>query len=710
MSKKVFVSSRLNGELDHERNIAFTVISDMGLKPILWEKEASLAEHNQTWWRQQIDESGLFVLLLGSSISPPVYDEFYTAIALNRNLAVFCKDISLITQRKLTPSNWDTEERCRIELDWLYNWLAQHRINMIESDTSFTTRLRDAVADALEFKETLPRQYLIDNSEIDRIRSLYVPPTNYHQAESILAEKRLLVLTGPPHIGKTATAIFLLAELFKTKKLRSLITCSSRNELARIAGIRDAGILLDDVFGKVIFDEECSGAESEIILCLTENNYVVITSRSEVFAEGLAYTRFGEVFVESNQVCLEQEGAYDNEQLGQILQNHLELALERSIITSEQVDIVNRRRPLILKALRFPHNIERFAMEHLRQVLRLSDVQMALSRSKEVERASGLWYRRLSQNQKVVAISLAICGFGDWQRFSSCVATIASLLGVQVRDVTTDLKDMGGYIASGSKVAFRHPSYHVGVVREIAYRDSAIVKQLLREGLDSYEERILLGMALREIAEKDPDTVFTLAPALAMRRGRGRKHAIIALGEVSEMHSKQAISVLKEIATTGGPVHRKGAVRSLRRFADSEPELVREALLPLVKDPNHNVRAIVANVFSEKCSIFGSVAFDVLCRLIADENAKVRKQAIIGLDKLAWDFPDDAYSVLANLPEYAMNPKVKWFANSFCLQYERRKGLLEKADTRLRQLEQDNQPHIQKKLRELRCGETDASV
>lgn len=218
MSKKVFVSSRLNGELAQERNIAFNVISGMGLEPVLWEKETSLAEHNQRWWRQRIDESGLLILLLGSSISPPVYDEFAIAIGLNKKLALFCKDINLITQRQLIPSNWQTEESCRTALDWLYDWLTRHRINVIDSDTSFTIALRNAVADAIEFKETLSRQYLIDTDEVDRIRSVYVPPRDYHQAESILAEERLLLLLGPPHVGKTATAIFLLAELFKPKK------------------------------------------------------------------------------------------------------------------------------------------------------------------------------------------------------------------------------------------------------------------------------------------------------------------------------------------------------------------------------------------------------------------------------------------------------------------------------------------------------------
>lgn len=701
MSKKVFVSSRLNGELDRERGISLSVISGMGLEPILWEKEASLAEHNQRWWRQQIDESGLLILLLSSSISPPVYDEFATAIGLNKKLVVFCKDINLITQRKLILSNWETEESSSVALDWLYTWLAEHRINIIESDASFTIALRDAVADALEFKETLSRHYLIDTNEINRIRSVYVPPSNYHQAESILAEKRLLLLLGSPHIGKTATAIFLLAELFKTKKLRSLITCSSRSDLAYISDIRNAGILLDDAFGKVIFDEECSGIESQAILSLAENNYVVITSRAEVFSEGLAYTRFGEVSLESHCVHLEQEGSYDDEQLGQILENHVRFALDRDIITLEQADIIKRQWALILKGLRFPHNIERFAMVHLNQVKRPRDVEIALKKSKEIEHASGQWYRRLSTEQKAIVVSLAICGFEDWNQFNTCTATAASLLGIQMRDISTELPQMSGYIRVGDKLAFSHPSYHVGIIGEIAYRDYAIVKQLLLEGKDCREGRILLGLALREMAEKHPNIVLTLAPALAMRPGRVKKHAIIALGRIDKTKSREAIPLLKDISVTGGSVHRRRAVRSLGHYIEIEPELVCDAILPLLDDPAHLVRLNIARVFSDKYSVVPSTAFSILSSLIADTNAKVRKQAMIGLNKLVWQFPDEAYHVLDSLPEHAITPKIRWFANNFCLQYEKKKGLVKEFNKRMRKLEQDSHIYIQRKLQQI---------
>lgn len=700
VSKKVFVSSRLDGELDHERAVASRVISDMGLKPILWENEASVAEHNQKWWRHQIDNSGLLVLLLGSSISPAIYDEVSTAIGLNKRLVVFCKDIGLISHKKLASVNWETEESCREALDWLYNWLARHRLNRIENDASFEITLRDAVADALEFKETVPQRYLIDSKEIDRIRSLYVPPRNYNQAKTILAEKRLLLLLGPPHIGKTATALYLLAGFFRTKSLRSLLTCSSSSDLAHVAGVCNAGILLDDAFGKVIFDEGRSGNESQAILALAENNYVIITSRAEVFREALTYTRFGEVSVESNCVYLEQEGSYDDEKLGLIFQHHLELALDRGLITEEQGNIANRHRAMIVKELRFPHNIERFAMVHLSRVRRPGDIQRALRQSKEVEKASGQWYRRLHGNQKAIAIALAICGFENWNHFNACVAAVAHLVGTQVRSVFSDLVEMGSYISVGEKLAFGHPSYHVGVIGEIACRDYAIVKQLLVEGRDSHDERILLGLALRDIAATHPNAVLALAPVLAMRPGRVKKHGIIALGKVGKEHSREAISLLKDI--TGGPVHRRRAVRSLTHFVGIEPELVCEALLPLVEDPNHLVRLKVAMAFSENSSKFPSTAFKVLSMLVADESAKVRRQAVSGMRKLVWDFPDEAYRVLDNLPEHAMTLSARWFANEFCSQYEKKKGLVEKANKRIEQLEKESHAYIQKRLPQLR--------
>ncbi|GAI03841.1 unnamed protein product, partial [marine sediment metagenome] len=182
---------------------------------------------------------------------------------------------------------------------------------------------------------------------------------------------------------------------------------------------------------------------------------------------------------------------------------------------------------------------------------------------------------------------------------------------------------------------------------------------------------------------------------------RVKRHAIIALGKVDKAYSKNAIALLKDITVKGGPVQRRKAALSLGHFVDSEPELVCQALLPLLDDPNHLVRVKVARVFSQNWFAFPSVAFDVLSKLIADENVKVRKEAMVGLEKLMWVFPEEAYRVLSELPEYAMNPKVKWFANKFCLEYEQRLGMVEEANSRIHRLGQDNQPYIQRKLRQM---------
>jgi hypothetical protein len=192
-----------------------------------------------------------------------------------------------------------------------------------------------------------------------------------------------------------------------------------------------------------------------------------------------------------------------------------------------------------------------------------------------------------------------------------------------------------------------------------------------------------------------------LAPALAMRPGKVRKHAIIALGKVDKAYSKDAVSLLRQIATKGGAVHRRRAARSLGSFADSEPKLVCEALLLLVDDPSHLVRLNIARVFSDKRSAFPDVAFAVLCRLLVDKNAKIRRQAVRGLEKLVWDFPDDAYRVLNNLPNHAATPKIRWFANRFCISYERMKGLTDEAAMRLERLKLDSHTYIQKRLHQI---------
>jgi hypothetical protein len=683
MNKKVFVSSRLNGELDEERAIASRTITDMGLKPILWENETSTAEHNQKWWRQQIDESGVLVLLLGVTISPPIYDEVSTAIRLNKRLAIFCKDVNLVCEKKLVPQNWAIETDSRPALDWLYNWLGQHRLNRIGDLDSFKIALKTAIADTLEFTQAIPHRYLVNQTKLARIQALYVRPQEFSQAKSILEQKRLLFLLGPPHIGKTATALYILAGLVTSRAVKSVIACTSQDDLMQInsADVSDVGILLDDAFGKVSFDEEGVGTESQAILSLAERNFVIITARTEIFKEALPYTRFGEIAIESSCVYLNQESSYDEGQLKRILENHLKFALDIGLIAQEQADIANRHKPMVFKELRFPHNIERFAMVHLREVQKPSDLQAAVKQSKEIERAAGQWYARIGDKQKAITIALAVCGFEDWRQFDSCSKSIAPVMGIEKPALPQDLTDIGGYIEVGDKLAFGHPSYYTGVIREIIVRHYAVVKSLLDEGKDSLEGCIFLGLALREMAGKHPSAVLTLAPALALRPGRVKKHAVFALGKVDQAHSKDAIRSLNEIASRDDHRgHRGSAVRYIGRFAESEPKLVCEVLLPLVDDPHVHVRLNVARVFSDKYSAFPTVAFGVLRRLLLDENRRVRRQTIIGVEKLVWDFPDDAYQLLSNLPNHS-GTKIRSFANEFCRSYERMKGLTDETAT-----------------------------
>jgi len=342
-------------------------------------------------------------------------------------------------------------------------------------------------------------------------------------------------------------------------------------------------------------------------------------------------------------------------------------------------------------------------MVHLGEIQKPGDLQAAVKQSKEVERAVGQWYTRLGDKQKAITIALAVCGFEDWNQFSSCLKGIARVMGIQKPVLPQDLTDNGGYIAVGDRLAFGHPSYHTGVLVEICVRHYPVVKSLLDKSKDSREGRMLLGLALREMAGTHPDVVLAVAPALAMRPGNVRKHAIIALGRVSKAYARDAVSLLREIATKGGGVHRRRAARSIGSFADSEPKLVCEALLPLVDDPSHLVRLNIARVFSDKHSAFPAVAFSVLSRLVADKNGKIRRQAVKGLEKLVWDFPDDAYRVLNRLPNHAATPRIRWFANRFCLSYERMEGLTDEARMRLEKLKQDSHTYtyIQRRLQQI---------
>jgi hypothetical protein len=134
----------------------------------------------------------------------------------------------------------------------------------------------------------------------DRIDCLYVPPVEYDEIRKILAEKRIVFITGTPEFGKTYTAVRLLWEYFNEDYIPIWWEGEEepeRREMRR--SLEDIErtlkphhvVYFEDPFGKVEYESR-SILEREIgtiIDCVHNvgDVFVIITSREEVFKKFL---------------------------------------------------------------------------------------------------------------------------------------------------------------------------------------------------------------------------------------------------------------------------------------------------------------------------------------------------------------------------------------------------------------------------------------
>ncbi|MCK4733480.1 MAG: hypothetical protein KAT65_13590, partial [Methanophagales archaeon] len=131
-----------------------------------------------------------------------------------------------------------------------------------------------------------------------RIDEVYVPPLEYEDMAETLKEKRIVFITGTPEYGKTYTAVRLMWEYYNRgyepgwiKGGEPAERIEVRKRLENIsAELKPRHIIyFEDPFGRTKYERR-EGLEREIETIIdtvkqVEDDYVIITSREEVFKE-----------------------------------------------------------------------------------------------------------------------------------------------------------------------------------------------------------------------------------------------------------------------------------------------------------------------------------------------------------------------------------------------------------------------------------------
>ena len=312
---------------------------------------------------------------------------------------------------------------------------------------------------------------------LERHGGTFVPPKQFDAALAALSERKLLILTGPPHVGKSSTALGLMSAICGEASGRRILALSVEQALKRVGSLENELIVLDDAFGEVELKNADGANAVGSLERLALSNCVVVTSRKAVLEEARRKTKLGEsVSLRISVVELNQEGSYDSAALALVLDRHLTYQSSEACpleirIPVEKANEIRRFAAYIVSELRFPHNVERFVSAWNTVPFEGRYVDVLIARSKDIELAARRWYEGLSDPLRLTVCLCALFPNPSPEERSG----ILTDLGIASVNERVLARDSGGYLGYNRSLQMAHPSYREGVLRALKseYLDDA---------------------------------------------------------------------------------------------------------------------------------------------------------------------------------------------------------------------------------------------
>ena len=177
---KIFVSSKIKGELEEERKLARQVIDDdLKQEAVMWEKlPPAMAKSSEDAYLEGVRNSQVYVGIIGAKYSPGSFDEFQEALSKGKKPLIFVKDVP------------DREPK---EFEFLENTKKFKHANYSKA-AEFPSKLKDSIV-ALIAEEALAQMQMKGVAQADYAQSYrneYVRPLfeETNVVMQILREKR----------------------------------------------------------------------------------------------------------------------------------------------------------------------------------------------------------------------------------------------------------------------------------------------------------------------------------------------------------------------------------------------------------------------------------------------------------------------------------------------------------------------------------------
>lgn len=650
MTVKVFVSSRMSEFRDERLRVADTVGVQMALDPILFEKQPA-GGHLPDWWRRRISESDIYILLLGKEVSRAVVDEFLTAKRLARPIIVLTTQGSMVVERRLeviTDDGWTDHDT---EIKELYDFLTEHKWKEFGTSEDLEREVRSSISQYLRVDTLVPLEVVVERERLDDVSGVFVAPREYEDARQRLRDTGLVVIGGPPHVGKTAMAMNLLNEALDLGEIITVVQLRNLDDLARVRRAKKIGILLDDVFGAVQYDTDSFADRWEEVQRMAQANLIVATSRTEVMQETGYESKLVYRHLEGSVVDL-SEASYSIRTRSAIVRRHVNHWASKWTSFKGREILLNRTQ-YIAKKLRFPHNIAHLVQFYGDDICSVPELEDCVEKARVIEDEIGKWFMRLEGGIRLFLIVLAFYEESTEEQLSKLYDLMCKEMKEGSLPIGDINKEIGSYMRLGRRCRLRHPSYRVAILEQayVTYREEVlrcvtrISSAIDVAGIGSRVKEAMAILGVRHPSEivrflQETRTADRAADSdiVAIMRRIGWKYPYETLMTVLDWHDLSGVEKLV------GGVHSK-----LLHMPITEVDRWEPLLSKMVVHPNRVVRYRSAQLLQRFASRKPRRALMITETLSRDQDSRVRKSVAMTMQPLVAKLPREALALLRQL-------------------------------------------------------------
>ena len=666
---KVFISSRMTGELDLERRVALETIQELAKRHRV-DMSAVTFEHQPAppstttagASLQWVAESDVFIGIYYRTISPIVRDEFYAA--QRRNIPTF------LFVKSLDPAALTTGEA--VAYSELRDFLSGKDSAYVYKQFTGADLALHVASCLLEYiprRFMFPRldeKYVLSTADLARLENLsrkYVPPVSFDTFKLHLLRERLVIISGPPHTGKTSLGLMLCLTLQDLGIIRRIVLFPADGGLSDLKDLADSAVFLDDPFGAVRFTRFVQPAvdQAEALVKLKEHNYIIMASRADVLHEAFRNSKFGELSAFRSVMKLD-ETAYTPLDRCRILRAHLRL----SGASKRLIGYAAAHEDLIVAALQFPHSYQ--ILPQLLEDACTGKRQLAavLEDANEIEGVVSAFFSRFYQNDKEVFYFLlclalvnnqARADFAQAHRL--CVQSIVEYRRLAVglptiHDLDRLSLEAVPYVSADRTVAYSHPSYWQGVFRSIKsnFLGDALrcIALLGTSGLSVLREAVfspLVEICSTHLDEALPD-VLPVIMSLVQDDWRRDGRAAAFLAACAADRPIKTIDLILELLGSSNHYVARDSERALEVAALHAPETTLPIVIGLARSES-SVRLRAVHVLGRVAHDNPIQVLPILDALAKDEDWQVRRQVALSFNPPRGELPADIATLLRAL-------------------------------------------------------------